>query len=69
LAEQVCRDGKVDTIFVPLRQVAQGQLLTHAITIAMRNGRLEEVWKAIERTFEKTAMKEFVSVLTGIKGG
>lgn len=63
LAEQVCRDGKVDTIFVTMRQVAQGQLLSHAVAEAQRNGRLKEMQEALKRTFERTPLQEFVATL------
>ena len=63
LAEQVCQDGKVDTIFVTMRQVAQGQLLSHAVAVAQRRGRLKEVQEAVKRTFEKTPLKDFVATL------
>lgn len=63
LAEQVCRDGKVDTIFVPMRQVAQGLLLSHAVQTAKKDGRLKEVLAAMNRTFEETPLKDFVAML------
>jgi hypothetical protein len=63
LTEQTCQEGRVDTIFVPMRQVARGQLLHQAIMAAQRTGRLNEVQGLIQRVFEDTPLKEFVEVL------
>lgn len=64
LAEQICGINKTDTIYVHMRQVARGRLLHQAITKAVSEGRLEEVQKAMERTFEATPLKDFVNMLT-----
>ncbi len=63
LAERVAVDGKTDAIFVPLRQVARGQLLTHAVLKAQQRGKSEELQRVARRTFEETPLKKFVSVL------
>lgn len=62
-SEQVCQSGKTDTIFIPIRQVARGMLLHQAISVAQREGRLEEAQKAINKTFEETPLKDFVKML------
>ncbi|MFA0776608.1 MAG: hypothetical protein PVTTEEND_000322 [Candidatus Fervidibacter sp.] len=65
LAEQASHDGRMDTLFVSLRQVAKGKLLQQAINAANRTGQLTELQRAILRTFEETPLKEFVDALVG----
>lgn len=60
LEEKVSRNGKADTIFVPMRQVARGKLLHKVISASQKNGRLNEVTKAMKQTFEGTPLEEFV---------
>lgn len=63
LGEQVCKIGRTDTIFVPIKQVARGMLLHQAVLKAKMEGRLKEVQVAINRTFEETPLRDFVKAL------
>jgi hypothetical protein len=63
LVKQVSHDGRIDVIFVPLRQVAQGDLFLQAMRIATRKGQSEELRQAMISTFEETPLKEFVNTV------
>jgi hypothetical protein len=65
LTEQVSHDGRIDTIFVSLQQVAKGKLLQQAINAANLMGQLTKLQQAIVRTFEETPLKEFVDTMLG----
>jgi hypothetical protein len=65
LTEQVSNDGRIDTIFVSLQQVAKGKLLQQAINAANLMGQLTKLQQAIVRTFEETPLKEFVDTMLG----
>jgi hypothetical protein len=65
LTEQVSHDGRIDTIFVSLQQVAKGKLLQQAINAANLTGQLTKLQQAIVRTFEETPLKEFVDTMLG----
>jgi hypothetical protein len=65
LTEQVSNDGRIDTIFVSLQQVAKGKLLQQAINAANLTGQLTKLQQAIVRTFEETPLKEFVDTMLG----
>jgi len=65
IVKQVSHDGRMDVIFVPLRQVAQGGLILQAIKIAARTGQLIELQQAMVSTFEETPLKEFINTLLG----
>lgn len=64
LALQVCEDGRVDTIFIPMRQVARGFLLHAAVQHAQRVNRVKEFQGLTQRVFEETPLKEFIDTLT-----
>ncbi|MER3501613.1 MAG: hypothetical protein C4295_09120 [Candidatus Fervidibacterota bacterium] len=63
LARQVCVDGKADTIFVPMKQVATGKLLQDAVNAARETNQLAKLKKALHQTFEETPLQDFVRVL------
>jgi hypothetical protein len=65
LTEQVSHNGRIDTIFVSLQQVAKGKLLQQAINAANLTGQLTKLQQAIVRTFEETPLKEFVDTMLG----
>jgi hypothetical protein len=65
LTEQVSHDGRIDTIFVSLQQVAKGKLLQQAINAANLTGQLTKLQQAIVRIFEETPLKEFVDTVLG----
>jgi hypothetical protein len=63
LALQVCEDGKVDAIFVPMKQAAQGQILHHAIAQAQKTNQLLALRELMNQVFEETPLKDFVNIL------
>jgi hypothetical protein len=64
LSLKVCESGKVDTIFVPMKQVARGYILHEAALRAQQTGRLKEFQGLTKQVFEETPLKDFVNILT-----
>ncbi|HXF06630.1 MAG TPA: hypothetical protein VNM72_14610 [Blastocatellia bacterium] len=63
LALQVCESNRVDTIFIPMRHIARGQILHRAVAKAQETGRLEEFQRLMHRVFEETPLRQFVEAL------
>lgn len=63
LALRVCESGRVDTIFIPMRHIARGQILHRAVTKAQEVGRLKEFQELLHRVFEETPLRSFVEIL------
>ena len=63
LVEQVTEEGRVDTVFAPVRQVAQGQILPRAVQAARQQGCLAEFRELLSRVFDGTPLADYVNVL------
>ena len=63
LVDQVNRSGRIDAVFAPLRQLARGQVLQHAGSMALKAKRMPELQRLARLVFEDTPLAEYVSVL------
>jgi hypothetical protein len=63
LVEQVTEEGRVDTVFAPVRQVARGQILARAAQAARQQGCLAEFRELLSRVFDGTPLADYVNVL------
>ncbi|MCS7158501.1 MAG: MoxR family ATPase [Blastocatellia bacterium] len=63
LAFEVCRSGRVDTIFIPMKHIARGQILHRAVGEAQKMKRLNELQKLMHRVFDETPLRSFVEML------
>ena len=63
LALRVCENNRVDTIFIPMKHIARGQILHRAVTKAQEVGRLKEFQRLMHRVFEETPLRSFVEML------
>jgi len=63
LARRVCESGRVDTIFIAMKQIARGQVLHRAVTKAQEVGRLKELQRLMSQVFEETPLRSFVKQL------
>jgi hypothetical protein len=65
LAQSVCENGKVDAIYVPLKQMAEWLILQKAVLAAKGTPRFAELERLIRTVFENTPLKDFVENLSG----
>ena len=63
LVDQVNAVSRVDAVFAPVRQMAQGQLLQKAALAAQQQGRVKEFQQRVAKVFENTPLAEYVALL------
>ncbi len=63
LVKQVNTDGRVDTVFAPVRQMAMGRTLQAASVAAHGKGRTKDLQKLLRDVFDNTDLSEYVKLV------
>lgn len=63
LVKQVNANGRIDTVFAPVRHMAMGRTLQKASVVAHGKGRAKELQRALREVFESTDLSEYVNLV------